>query len=60
MLLSKCGHCERTIPADASRCPRCLAATGAGMRSAPPEAGYWISMLATACAVIFWLLVIRR
>ena len=38
---------------------RKAAATGAGMRPAPSEAGYRICMLATACAVLFWLLVIR-
>jgi len=60
MFLSKCGCCGRTVRADATRCPSCRAATGTGMRAAPSEAGYRICMLATACAVLFWLLVIRR
>jgi hypothetical protein len=30
------------------------------MRPAPKEGGYRISMLATACAVLFWLFVTRR
>lgn len=32
---------------------------GAGVRHAPREAGYWIAMLAAACAILR-LLVIRR
>lgn len=59
MLLSKCGCCGRAVRADASRCPSCDAANGADMRPARREAGYWVCMLATACAVVFWLLVIR-
>jgi hypothetical protein len=59
MLLSKCGLCGRTVRADAATCPSCHAATGAGKRPAPQEVGYWIAMLATGCAVLFWLLVIR-
>ena len=60
MLLSECARCGRTARADAATCPSCHATTGAGMRPAPKEAGYRISMLATACAVLFWLFVIRR
>lgn len=58
MLLSKCGCCGRTVRTDATRCPSCRAATGAGMRPSPNEAAYRICMLADACAVLFWLLVI--
>jgi hypothetical protein len=59
MLLWKCGGCGRSVRADALRCPSCDAATGAGVGRAPREADYWICILATACAVLFWLFVIH-
>ncbi|PVZ07229.1 hypothetical protein C7388_101198 [Methylobacterium radiotolerans] len=59
MLLSRCERRGRTIHADAKRCPCCHAAAGAETRPAPSEAGYWICMLTTSCAVLCRLLVIR-
>jgi|GEM_PF-4109161 hypothetical protein len=61
MLLSKCGHCDRPIRADATRCPACLAAAGPDPPPAPKdETGYGIAMLATTCAILVYFFVIRR
>jgi hypothetical protein len=61
MRLPKCGRCGRTIRVDASRCPTCLAADGFDPPPAPKnDTAYRIAMLATGCAILLWLLVIRR
>ncbi|MEE7492078.1 hypothetical protein MOTC310_17005 [Methylobacterium oryzae] len=61
MLLSKCHRCGRPVSLDASRCPTCLAAIGPEPQPSPQdETGYRIAMLAVACAILVYLVLIRR